>query len=205
MSINQSNQKTSNKYNYAMIKGKHIKIVNASPSKIFHLLCPIEEYKWIPKWQCEVLHSKSGHAELGCVFKEDFTSSFIFNTKIGAIFWGITRSHLLSPKLPETIWNISKYDLNSHRIQFTVETENIATIIYDVDIIELGKESSEVTWYYQFTPLNKQGLQMINSSTKRKVELTLKFLGETLAHYCKTGDMLKPSILRIIKKSLNIN
>lgn len=42
--------------------------VDAPPSAVFPLLCPVREREWIPGWDAEVLHSTSGVAELGCVF-----------------------------------------------------------------------------------------------------------------------------------------
>jgi hypothetical protein len=42
--------------------------VAASPADVFPLLCPVRERDWIPGWEADVLHSRSGLAELGCVF-----------------------------------------------------------------------------------------------------------------------------------------
>ena len=38
---------------------------------IFHLICPVEEDKWIPGWrdQREIIYAESGMAEPGCVFR----------------------------------------------------------------------------------------------------------------------------------------
>lgn len=38
------------------------------PPDVFPLLCPVRERDWIPGWEADVLHSRSGLAELGCVF-----------------------------------------------------------------------------------------------------------------------------------------
>jgi hypothetical protein len=42
--------------------------VAAPPADVFPLLCPVRERDWIPAWEAEVLYSRSGLAELGCVF-----------------------------------------------------------------------------------------------------------------------------------------
>lgn len=42
--------------------------LDAAPERVFPLLCPVLEYRWIPDWQCTMVHSDSGVAELGCVF-----------------------------------------------------------------------------------------------------------------------------------------
>ncbi|HEY0120069.1 MAG TPA: SRPBCC family protein [Cellulomonas sp.] len=42
--------------------------LDAAPERVFPLLCPVLEYQWIPDWECTMVHSDSGVAELGCVF-----------------------------------------------------------------------------------------------------------------------------------------
>jgi len=42
--------------------------LDATPERVFPLLCPVVEYDWIPDWRCTMVHSTSGVAELGCVF-----------------------------------------------------------------------------------------------------------------------------------------
>jgi hypothetical protein len=36
---------------------------------VFPLLCPVREYYWIPDWQCELIHTRSGVIEPGCIFR----------------------------------------------------------------------------------------------------------------------------------------
>lgn len=42
--------------------------LDASPERIFPLLCPVREYDWIPTWSCDMIYSESGVAENDCVF-----------------------------------------------------------------------------------------------------------------------------------------
>jgi hypothetical protein len=44
-------------------------LVGHAKRAIFPLLCPKAEEAWIPGWQCEVLHSRSGRNEPGAVFR----------------------------------------------------------------------------------------------------------------------------------------
>jgi len=43
--------------------------LRAAPDRVLPLLCPVREALWIPGWEAEVLHSRSGVAEPGCVFR----------------------------------------------------------------------------------------------------------------------------------------
>ncbi len=184
------------------ISGKYQKRIKASPSVILPLFCPVEEYKWIPDWDCEMVHSISGVAEQGCVFKENFTGSSLYNNAAGALLWSLTKSHLLSSDIPSTTWTFKVHDPDAMRIRFELVTEEIATIVYDVNIEDMGDGVSEVTWLYVFTPLNKRGRRMQNRFTDMKMRGGLAFLGQTLKYYCETGQMLKPSPKRVIKSRL---
>lgn len=42
------------------------------PDIIFPLLCPTTEFDWLPDWNCELLHTRSGYAEFNCIFKTSF-------------------------------------------------------------------------------------------------------------------------------------
>jgi len=37
--------------------------------QVFPLLCPVEEYKWLPDWSCTMFYSDSGVAEKNAVFQ----------------------------------------------------------------------------------------------------------------------------------------
>ncbi len=43
--------------------------VAAAPAEVFPLLCPVEEYKWLPGWSCRMCWSASGVAEKDAVFQ----------------------------------------------------------------------------------------------------------------------------------------
>ena len=41
----------------------HKEMIKGSPTKIFPLLCPVQEYKWIDNWDCEIIFSNSDGVE----------------------------------------------------------------------------------------------------------------------------------------------
>ncbi|MDQ2083989.1 hypothetical protein RA307_27705 [Xanthobacteraceae bacterium Astr-EGSB] len=43
--------------------------LRADAEAVFPLLCPVREYDWIPDWECELIHSRSGVIEPGCIFR----------------------------------------------------------------------------------------------------------------------------------------
>jgi uncharacterized protein YndB with AHSA1/START domain len=41
----------------------------APPAQVFPLLCPVREHDWIEGWSAQIVFSRSGVAEAGCVFR----------------------------------------------------------------------------------------------------------------------------------------
>jgi hypothetical protein len=62
--------------------------LDAQADAIFPLLCPVREFDWIQPWQCEMVYTDSGRAELDCVFKTNFPDDG-----------------------PEDTWVISRYEM----------------------------------------------------------------------------------------------
>jgi len=42
------------------------------PEDVFPMLCPVREYEYIPRWECDLVYLDSGLAELGGVFTTQF-------------------------------------------------------------------------------------------------------------------------------------
>ena len=42
--------------------------INATPEKVFPLLCPVREADWLDGWQYSMIYSESGLVEEGAVF-----------------------------------------------------------------------------------------------------------------------------------------
>jgi hypothetical protein len=43
--------------------------LDAAPAAVFPLLCPVREYEWIPDWSCDLVHTRCGVIEPGCIFR----------------------------------------------------------------------------------------------------------------------------------------
>jgi hypothetical protein len=59
--------------------------IEAPPGDVFPLLCPVREYDWIPTWSCDLLHTASGVAELGCIFRTTSPAG------AGSMTWVVSR------------------------------------------------------------------------------------------------------------------
>jgi hypothetical protein len=70
--------------------------IEARAETVFPLLCPVREGEWLEGWndQVEMVHSDSGVAEEGCVFR----------TRV--------------PGRPETIWTVTRHDPVERVVEF---------------------------------------------------------------------------------------
>jgi hypothetical protein len=50
-------------------ENSYVITVRADAEAVFPLLCPVREYEWIPDWTCELIHTRSGLIEPGCIFR----------------------------------------------------------------------------------------------------------------------------------------
>lgn len=102
--------------------------LDASPGRIFPLLCPVREAEWLPGWQAKVLHSSSGFAELGCVF--------LTKDEDGR----------------ERVWIISRHDPLTGALQFVQFMAGLCVIRLDVQL-EAVDQGTKAEWTYSVSAL----------------------------------------------------
>ena len=123
--------------------------VAAPPADVFPLLCPVRERDWIPGWEAEVLHSRSGLAELGCVFV----------TRPGdgrRLAWVVTRHE--PPRA----------------IAFAVfRGDVVETLLVELAPVDDG---TELVWSRAYTGLEPTGNDWIETNVPAKVEARLASL-----------------------------
>ncbi|MBE0584104.1 MAG: hypothetical protein IH612_10145 [Desulfofustis sp.] len=136
------------------------------PDDVFPLLCPVREHEWIQPWQCEMVYTDSGRAELDCVFKTWFSDDG-----------------------PEDTWVVSRYIPPKH-IEF-VRINTIRSIRYCIDIIHQDDGSTQALWEQVITGLNSAGDDFVAGFTDEKYYNEMMVLQNMLNHFLKTGEMLK--------------
>lgn len=175
----QTGGSNSNTFQAKRIISSYEEKIKASLAQIFPLACPIQEYKWIDGWRCEMVYSKSGLVENNCIFKEDLTGSFLFNSPIETM-----------------IWVVSLYDPDNFRIQFVLVSGEMIGAKLDMEGKDLGNGISSITWTFTLTSLSEEGNKVVDATTEEKVLAMLTFLGKSLKHYCETGEMLRINRLK---------
>ena len=137
----------------------------ATPDKVFPLLCPTREYDWIEPWKCRMVHSKSGFAELDCIFVTDF------------------------PNEGEDVWVVSVYRPNEE-IQF-VRSNGRRVIRYSITLTDNGDGTTTAEWTQMFTGLNEDGNRLVGSVTDEGYRQRILERERQLNHYLTTGEMLR--------------
>ena len=139
--------------------------VPARPERVFPLLCPALEYRWLVNWRCEMLHSVSGVAEEDCVFRTTL------------------------PDGGQQVWVVSRYEPPT-RIEFTCFVAD-----RDVLRLKIGltaeDASTQLDWTHHWLSLGPAGDASIKSWSGSDHEKMMDFLRRALTHYLTTGEMLR--------------
>jgi hypothetical protein len=154
----------------------HEEKIPASPATIFPLLCPIEEYKWIDEWECELVYSDSGVVEDNCIFREQI-SSVLFGSSAPAA------------------WITTLHDPDNFRRHFVIFNDELVRKA-EVSIEDSGGGISTVRWTTIATTLNEKGNEGFDD-LEGKLQLMLRFIATSLRHYCETGQILPRSELAL--------
>ena len=142
----------------------HIMKIDASPETIFPLLCPVRESEWIAGWSCEMLHSESGRAELGCVFKTDREPE-------NEAYWIMTRC---SPPS------------EAEYIRFVTGK---MFVVLNFKLSEAA-DGTAVAVAYSFTGVTEEGNLFIETKAPQYIDLAIKHLEASLNHFVRTGEKL---------------
>jgi len=144
----------------------YIQNVKAPPEQIFTLLCPVRQAEWLDGWEYEMVFSKSGFAEEGCVFK----------------------SRSIGEK--DAVWVISKHDADSFDIEFVrVTPQRWIGKVY----MELERRPGFTNVYvtYRFTALNEEGNDFIQGYTEKHFISFMKWWELSINYFLKYRKKLK--------------
>ncbi len=144
-----------------------VQTYNAVPETVFPLLCPVREYDWIPKWDCELLYTDSGVAELGCVF-----STRTSTTRIGGDW--------------EEVWVVSRY-APDEAIEFVKLAAGKYVVKYDISLVPKGEAETVATWTQTVTGLSEEGNRLIGERSEEEYADVARAIEVRMNHYLDTG------------------
>lgn len=146
--------------------------IKMSAAGIFPLACPVQELRWIPDWQYELVYSESGVNEHHCVFKEEKLGPFLFGRDM------------------PTTWVTNQYDPLNTRVLFQLTVGESAVVCFEFRGEPVEECLGRGPWKMVYTGLNEVGNGQRPSDIRTKLEMVLDFLSQALKHYCATGKII---------------
>ena len=149
----------------------------ATPEKVFFLLCPVRESDWLPGWQCDLIYSDSGIAELGCVFTTPNPPSSVAHGEAAS----------------EITWIVTDYDPAAFRIAFV--WINPGHIITELRIQLAATEQKQTRTHirYRYTGLSLQGNLELEGYTQKWFEAKIQNWETTINSFLRTGRKMSAS------------
>lgn len=148
------------------IKRKYIQTINASPSEVFPLICPVREAEWLDGWQYTMLFSASGLVELGAVFSTPGSEE------------------------ADTVWIVTRHDPVQRIVEFTRFTPESRVCVLRVVVTPDGSERSFVDVDYTYTTIAAAGQEFVDGLTEETFRRDVMFWERSMNHWLKTGERL---------------
>jgi hypothetical protein len=133
--------------------------VRFSKKKIFPLLCPKTEEKWIPGWRCDVVYSISGVNEPGAVFH----TPEAFGT--------------------ELIWVTQTYNPETGKVEFTNFAPEAFIFNFFIKVEELAENLCRLTFTHEFKLIGAKGIELIETYRAEDFAARLNGLGKRMEKY----------------------
>ncbi len=149
------------------IERSYRQTIQADPETVFPLLCPVREAEWLDGWRYEMIYSVSGLAEEGAVFS--------------------TSQHGEA----DTIWIITRHDVEKKEIQFARFTHASRTCVLDISVHPEGPGVSFVDITYTYTGLSPGGNDFVGSFTQEAFLEAVTFWEKSMNHFLRTGKRLQ--------------
>jgi hypothetical protein len=152
------------------LRHEYIQTNDASPDKVFPLLCPVLEAEWVPGWQYRLIYSESCVAEDGCVFTTP--------NEDGA----------------DTVWMVTHYDPDAYEIAYAwVQPGMIATQLR-ISLTHAAGKTTRAHIRYLYTALSPAGNAKLESFTSDWFLSKMQGWEEAINHFLRHGSLIQPIV-----------
>ena len=141
--------------------------INATPEKVFPLLCPVHEAEWLDGWQYNMIHSESGLAEEGCLFSTSHEGE------------------------EDTVWIITKHDSQTHEVEFARFTHKSRICVLKIAVESKNEMSSHVDISYMYTGITPAGNDFIDNFTEEAFLEAVTFWEKSMNFFLETGEKFR--------------
>ncbi len=141
-------------------------VLNFSALQIFPLLCPVEEYKWFPGWECIMVYSKTGIAEKDAVF--------LTKEKDGS----------------NIVWTVITYD-PPNLIEFSIVNGLNSVERFSIILTEISHKSTELEWKIMNTSYSKNSIEQNKNQNNESFNIFLEDRKKEMDYYLRTGKIIQ--------------
>jgi hypothetical protein len=144
--------------------------IEAGADAVFPLLCPVREGEWLEGWRDEVemVHSESGVAEEGCVFR----------TRVAG--------------RPETVWAVTRHDPAARVVEFFRVTAGLVATRLRIEVEPRADGASAVHIGYTFTPLGPAGRDFVRENhSEEAFRDDMAWWEQSMNHWLRSGRILR--------------
>ena len=145
---------------------QHTQTNQAPPAKVFPLLCPVREADWVPGWRYRLIYSRSGVAELGCVFttpNEDGS---------------------------ESTWLCTEYEPAHFRIAYAWITPGLVACQIQIQLEHGPGATTRAHIVYTYTGLSPAGDKEVERFTAGWFLAKMQGWEKAINHYLETGKVI---------------
>jgi hypothetical protein len=135
------------------------------PGKVFPLLCPVMEEKWVPGWVTEKVISNTGVAEKNCVFITPFEPN-------------------------SAIWIVTKHDPVLYQVEMYKVTPDHTVGKLEISLLSDGSNKTRATISYEFTVIGLAGEKFLKEFTHEWYVDFMKNWEKAMNHYLNTGNKI---------------
>ena len=144
--------------------------LRGSQSEVFPLLCPVRECEWVNGWDPDLVLTRSGVAELECVF-------------------------VTSAQPSNAVWMVTRYEPEAGRIELVKLIPDVVVARISIQLTDAA-EGSTAAISYSYTSLGTLGNLVLNEFTEDDFTSFMETWEAELNHFLATGEKLqrdKPS------------
>lgn len=135
----------------------------AAPDRVFPLLCPVEEAKWVPGWKHTLIYSNSGFAEPGCVFTTPNDDG------------------------SESTWICTRHDAEKFEVGYVWVRPGIMTARLNIQLEPTASGNTVAHIRYEYTALSAEGAMELAGMDSAWYVKKMKAWEDAINHYLRSG------------------
>ena len=132
------------------VERSYVQKLRGKPGTIFPLLCPVRETEWAEGWEPLAVFTKSGFAEVDCVFTT-------------------------GDKNPDSIWVMTRFDSENHRLEIVKVTPDMTVARISIELTENETGETDAQVRYMYTAISAEGENFVRGYSEEFFKMFMEF------------------------------